>query len=77
MDKNIALNPNEVVAFLQKRPQDFTREDMLRFICENGIRMIDGILQALRAHDDANLHEAARKNPDLMRSLVDQYFDCG
>ena len=41
MDKNIALNPNEVVAFLQKRPQDFTREDMLRFICENGIRMID------------------------------------
>jgi len=40
-------------------------------------RMIDGILQALRAHDDANLHEAARKNPDLMRSLVDQYFDCG
>lgn len=41
MDKNIALNPNEVVAHLQKRPEDFTREDMLRFICEKGIRMVD------------------------------------
>ncbi len=41
MDKNIALNPNEVVAFLQKRPEEFTREDILRFISEKGIRMID------------------------------------
>ena len=41
MDKNIALNPNEVVAFLQKQPRDVTREDMLRFICEKGIRMVD------------------------------------
>ena len=41
MDKNIALNPNEVVAFLQKAPDSFTREDLLRFICERGIQMID------------------------------------
>ena len=41
MDKNISLNPNEVVAFLQKHPRDFTRADMLRFICEKGIRMVD------------------------------------
>ena len=41
MDKSIALNPNEVVAFLQKRPQSFTREDMLTFIQQRGIRMID------------------------------------
>ncbi len=41
MDKTIALNPNEVVAFLQKRPETFTREDMLRFICENDVKMID------------------------------------
>ena len=38
MDNFIALNPNAVVAFLQKRPQDFTRADLLRFISENGIR---------------------------------------
>ena len=41
MDKSIALNPNEVVAFLEKAPQTFTREDMLSFIEEKGIRMID------------------------------------
>ena len=41
MDNFIALNPNAVVAFLQKRPQDFTRADLLRFISENGIRMVD------------------------------------
>ena len=41
MDKKIALNPNEVVAFLQKAPREFTREDMLTFIEQKGIRMID------------------------------------
>lgn len=41
MDKLIALNPNEVIAFLQKRPGEFTRADLLRFISEKGIRMID------------------------------------
>ena len=41
MDKNIALNPNEVVSFLKKSPKAFTREDLLRFICEREIRMID------------------------------------
>ena len=41
MDKKIALNPNEVVAFLEKAPENFTREDMLTFIEEKGIRMID------------------------------------
>ena len=41
MDARIELNPNEVVAFLGKLPQEFTRADMLRFIREKGIRMID------------------------------------
>ena len=41
MDKRIALNPNEVVAFLEKAPENFTRDDMLTFIEEKGIRMID------------------------------------
>ena len=41
MDKTIALNPNEVVAYLQKRPGEFTRADMLKFVTEKGIKMID------------------------------------
>ena len=39
--------------------------------------MIEGILKALRAHNDANLHTAARSNPGLMKQLVEQYFYCG
>ena len=34
MNKNIELNPTEVVAFLEKSPEEFTREDILNFICE-------------------------------------------
>ena len=41
MDKRIELNPNEVVAFLGKMPQDFTRADMVKFIREKRIRMVD------------------------------------
>ena len=41
MDKKIALNPNEVVSYLQKAPETFTREDLLKFVQERGIRMID------------------------------------
>ena len=41
MDPRIELNPNEVVSFLGKLPQDFTRADMVKFIREKGIRMID------------------------------------
>ena len=41
MEKTLELNPNEVVAFLGKHPESFTREDMLHFIEGNGIRMID------------------------------------
>lgn len=41
MDKNIALNPNKVVAYLGKEPESFTREDIVRFVKDNGIRMID------------------------------------
>ena len=40
-------------------------------------RMIDGILKGLRSFNDGDLHEAARKDPDLMRRLVDEYFYCG
>ena len=39
--------------------------------------MIDGILKALRAHNDANLHYEARNDTKLMRRLVAQYFYCG
>ena len=41
MNANIALNPNQVVAFLKKEPAAFTRDDIIRFVTENGIRMVN------------------------------------
>ncbi|MBQ1751744.1 MAG: glutamine synthetase [Bacteroidales bacterium] len=41
MDKRIILCPNEVVAHIQKLPEQITRDDLLNFISEKGIRMID------------------------------------
>lgn len=41
MEKTLELNSNAVVAFLKKKPVDFTREDLIKFIKENNIRMID------------------------------------
>ncbi|MDE7382165.1 MAG: glutamine synthetase family protein [Muribaculaceae bacterium] len=41
MNSNITLNPNKVVQFLQKEPSEFRKADIIRFIKENGIRMIN------------------------------------
>jgi glutamine synthetase len=40
-------------------------------------RMIEGIIRSLKAHGDSSLHDQARKNPGLMKQLVEQYFYCG
>ena len=34
----LALNANQVVAYLQKEPREFTKADIIRFIEENDIR---------------------------------------
>lgn len=39
--------------------------------------MINGLIRNLRAFNDKDLSEKANKNPELMRTLVDQYFHCG
>ena len=38
-NNRLALNANRVVAFLQKLPLEFTKQDIIRFIEENGIKM--------------------------------------
>ena len=40
-NNEILLNPNELVQFLKKPPQDFTREDIIRFIEAKGIAMLN------------------------------------
>lgn len=41
MNKEIALNPNKIVAALGKAQRDFTREDIISYISSNGIEMVN------------------------------------
>ncbi len=41
MESNIALCPNRLVEFLQKDPREFRKADIIRYVKENGIRMIN------------------------------------
>ena len=41
MNANITLNPNRVVQYLCKSPEEFLKTDIIRFIKENGIRMVN------------------------------------
>ena len=41
MDDRIALNPNKLVSYLQKPASEFTKADIIKFIEENGIKMLN------------------------------------
>ena len=41
MNNELSMNPNKVVAFLGKSPKEFTKADIVRYIQENGIRMVN------------------------------------
>lgn len=40
-DRHIALNKNEIVRALCKAQRDFTKDDIIRYISENGIEMVN------------------------------------
>ncbi|MBR0314301.1 MAG: glutamine synthetase, partial [Bacteroidales bacterium] len=41
MNNVISMNPNAIVAFLQKKPSEFTKEDIIKYIKANGIQMVN------------------------------------
>jgi glutamine synthetase len=41
MSDHIALNPNRLVRFLNKKPEDFTRKDIIHYVEKNDIRMVN------------------------------------
>ena len=41
MNKHIELSKNAVVAFLKKSPAEFTKADIIRFVVESGIEMVN------------------------------------
>ena len=40
-DTSLSLNPNAVVQYLQKVPSEIRKADLIRFVKENGIRMVN------------------------------------
>lgn len=40
-NSRIELSPNPIVRFLDKEPSDFTRQDLVRFIRETGVQMVN------------------------------------
>ena len=61
-DKNLEMTPNQVVSFLKKKQEDFTKEDIIGFIRANGIRMVnfmypaeDGRVKTLLLHGGSGL----------------------
>lgn len=41
MDKNLELCPNPVVAAIGKPADEFTKKDIIKYIGENGIKMVN------------------------------------
>lgn len=83
MNETIALNPNKIVRYLGKPAEDFTKKDIIRYIEENNIRMInfryvagDGRLKKLnfvinsKAHLDRVLSMGERVDGSSLFSFV-------
>ncbi len=83
MNDKVTLNPNRLVQFLQKPAEEFTKADIIRFIENNGIRMLnfryvggDGRLKTLnfiinnRAHLDKLLSAGERVDGSSLFSFI-------
>ena len=44
--ENFLLNANPLVAYFQKSPREFTKTDIMRYIAEHGIRMVNFLYPA-------------------------------
>ena len=47
MNKELEMNPNKLVAYLGKPAKEFTKADIVRYIKENGVRMVNFMYTAV------------------------------
>ena len=84
MNSDIKLNPNKLVRFLEKQPAEFNKTDIIKYIVENDIEMInfryvaeDGKLKALNfiitsmEHLDQILSTGERVDGSSLFSFID------
>ena len=83
---NFEMNPNPLVRFLMKRPQEFTKADLVRFVKENRIEMInlrypgaDGRLKTLNfiINDDDYLDSILTCGERVDGSSLFPYIEAG
>ncbi|MDD3148202.1 MAG: glutamine synthetase family protein [Candidatus Riflebacteria bacterium] len=84
MDSQVNLNPNKLVSFLNKKAEDFTKQDIINYIEKNNIRMLnfryvggDGKLKLLnfiindRSHLEKILSVGERVDGSSLFSYID------
>ncbi len=85
-DKLLAMNPNDVVAFLKKRPSEFTLSDIISYISSRGIEMVnfmypaaDGRLKTLNfvINDLAYLETILTKGERVDGSSLFPFIEAG
>ena len=86
IESEILLNPNKLVQYLKKPASDFTREDIIRFIEGNNIRMLnyryvaeDGKLKQLNfaINSKRHLEELLTAGERVDGSSLFSYVDAG
>lgn len=86
MSEKTISSPNPLVQYLQKHPQDFTKSDIIKFIMENGVEMLnfrytggDGRLKTLNfvVYDEEQLDEVLSSGERVDGSSLFPYIEAG
>lgn len=73
MNKELIMNPNQLVAFLEKPCAEFTKEDIKRYIQQSGIRMVNFMYPA----GDGRLKTLNFVINSISRCYLDLWRTCG
>lgn len=86
MSNQTISSPNPLVQYLQKQPKDFTKSDIIKYILENGIEMLnfrysggDGRLKTLNfvVYDEEQLEEVLSSGERVDGSSLFPYIEAG
>lgn len=86
MSEQIISSPNPLVQYLQKQPSEFKKSDIIRYIIENGIEMLnfryvggDGRLKTLNfvVYDEEQLDEVLSSGERVDGSSLFPYIEAG
>ncbi len=86
MNRRIGMNPNPLVQYLNMSPEDFTKKDLIKYIEDNDIEMVnfrymgeDGRLKALNfvINDQKHLDQILTAGERVDGSSLFSYLDAG